>query len=282
MNDFMENKFEKYIKIFLWGVFIFFIIYIFLAIVLVGLKFYTGKYAKVESTITNIEQYSYEELQKNYVGLKIEFSYIVDGKEYKYEYKGPLTDKIYSVGDTQIVYYSIDNPGDIMLNKHYLIIEGILILIPIFFYFIYIRKNKKSTFQYFIFVVFAFGTLYSANNIISQLKTRNNYEKVVATVDNAYTYYVEGNCKDDYSNKCGYKKIGALYYYEVDHNLYKASQLDVSSKTKYGDTKTIYYSQKNPMYYSFSEGKDLIFDIFVLFLCAIITIIANPFSKDSK
>lgn len=70
---------KNYISIIFNVVFLVFIIYIILATSLNCLKFY-NKYTSVKSTITNIEQYNYKESSKNYVGLKIEYSYFVNEK----------------------------------------------------------------------------------------------------------------------------------------------------------------------------------------------------------
>lgn len=278
---------KNYISIIFNVGFLIFIIYIILAISLNCLKFYNNKYTSVKSTITNIEQYNYNESFQNYVGLKIEYSYFVNEKEYKYEYKGALTDKVHNIGDTQIIYFSSENPEQVVLDNFFLIkcvCINILLLLILVFYFIVVRK-KKNSISFIMFVICIFGDLYCLNNIVNILKTKINYEKTDAIVDRTYTYSIEKDCTmgaENVSQKCRYQETGALYNYEVNNVFYEASQLNVSSKTKYGDKKTIYYSPKNPMYYTFNINKNILINCFCLLALTSLAILENPFSKPKR
>ena len=277
---------KNYISIIFNVVFLIFIIYLILATSLNCLKFY-NKYTSVKSTITNIEQYNYKESSKNYVGLKIEYSYFVNEKEYKYEYKGALTDKVHNIGDTQIIYFSPENPEQIVLNNFSLIkcvCINILLLLTLAFYFVVVRK-KKNSISFIMFVICIFGDLYFLNSTVNIFESKINYEKTDAIVDRTYTYSIEKDCTmgtEDVSKKCLYQETGALYNYEVDNSFYQASQLNVSSKTKYGDKKTIYYSQKNPMYYTFNINKNILINCFCLLALTSLAILENPFSKPKR
>jgi len=276
----IENIKKNYIKYIFCGAFAIFIIGYCALTTLHYLKF--KDYIAVDATITNIEQYEYKESTKNNIGVKIEYSYNINEKEYKYEYKGALTDKVYDIGDNKTIYYSSEDPEDIILDKTYeMLILGIniFLLLSFLFYFIFIFRKKSST-LYIVFVIVVFGSLFSIINIINMVKTSINYEKVEAIVDRTYTYTVSEPCMSGSSTPtCNVSKTGALYSYEVNNIIYEASQLDVSSKTKYGDKKTIYYSSKNPMYYSFNSNKNLVIYIFSMLIFTSLAIITNPFTK---
>lgn len=280
MKKFIANIKKNYIKYIFGVIFVSFIIGYCIFTTLHYLKF--KDYIAVEATITNIEQYEYKESTKNNIGIRIEYSYNINEKEYKYEYKGALTDKVYKIGDNKTIYYSPEEPENIILNKTYeMLILGIniFLLLSIIFYFIFIFK-KKSTTLFIVFMICVFGSLFSIINIINIVKVSINYEKTEAIVDRTYSYTVIEPCMSGYNTPtCNVSKTGALYRYEVNNIIYEASQLDVSSKTKYGDKKIIYYSLKNPMYYSFNSNKNLVIYSFCVLIFTSLAIIANPFTQ---
>lgn len=240
--------------------------------------FYNKDIVTVETTITNIEQYStFKTYGKNDVGIKINF---IDENNNEYEYKGKLTNKVYNIGDSAKIAYLRSNPENIIIGiREYrisLIIFLISIILIILIYFKFI-KNKKSLVLYVLFMICFFVNLLCIYNIINALYIKMNYLKTDAYVVDTYPYSYTSYNDSFYEGNVEIDKTGAIYKYNVNEQFYKANALNVSSKTELGDTKTIYYSSKNPMYYAFGVDFTLIVSIIALLLITGIAILFNPF-----
>lgn len=225
-----------------------------------------GNYEKITATITNIEQYEYKQHYKKYIGIKTEYSYVVNGKEYKYIHESKdKAPSIHEIGDKETIYYSRINPEDVMISKYSILsLVLIVMILAIILYFGFVKKDLVLLFFIVCIIGFSIGIYY----IVNSIAVMDNYAKTEATVTNIFNYVVNYSSTANGENRQYTETIhGSIYKYSVDGVEYKASELDVPNELKVVDTRTIHYYSNNPVYYHSGTSKELVYGIvsFIIF-----------------